>query len=208
MTTKPHLSFMEYLTLQRLAPSTKEAYFGAVKGLADYYSTRQPNTLSNEQIQDYLLYNIQVKELAWASCNVLFCGLKKYYQGHLSRDNTEFIIPPRTRSKKIPMLLSKEEVAKILEVLPNFKHRALLATVYGSGLRVSEVVKLRPEHLDSDRMTIRVEQSKGRKDRYTVLSRHCLKLLRDYWRKAQPKGWLFFGKDNISLYPPLPRLSQ
>jgi site-specific recombinase XerD len=195
MVKNSDLRFMDYLSLQRFAPSTKEAYFGAVKGLADYYSTRQPDILSNEQIQDYLLYNIQVKKLAWASCNVLFCGLKKYYHDHLGRDNADFSIPPRTRSRKLPMLLSKEEVYQLLKVSSNLKHKALLATVYGSGLRVSEVVRLRPEHLDSNRMTIRVEQGKGRKDRYTVLSKYCLDLLRDHWRNAQPEGWLFFGRD-------------
>ncbi len=195
MVTKPNLCFMDYLSLQRFAPSTKEAYFGAVKGLADYYSTRHPETLSNDQIQDFLLYNIQEKKLAWASCNVLFCGLKKYYHDHLGHDQADFSIPPRTRSKKLPMLLSKEEVFQLLNVSSNLKHRALLATVYGSGLRVSEVVRLRPEHLDSNRMTIRVEQGKGRKDRYTVLSQYCLELLRAHWRSAQPEEWLFFGKD-------------
>lgn len=201
MVTKPNLRFMDYLSLQRFAPSTKEAYFGAVKGLADYYSTRQPDILSNEQIQDYLLYNIQVKKLAWASCNVLFCGLKKYYHDHLGRDKADFSIPPRTRSRKLPMLLSKEEISQLLNVSSNLKHRALLATVYGSGLRVSEVVRLRPEHLDSNRMTIRVEQGKGRKDRYTVLSQYCLELLRDYWRSAHPEEWLFFGKDKHRSMP-------
>ncbi len=195
MVSKSRSCFIDYLSLQRFAPATQEAYLGAIKGLADYYSTGKPEMLSNEQIQDYLLYNIQVKKLAWASCNVLFCGLKKYYGKHLGRAETEFSIPPRTRSKKLPMLLSKEEVSQLLEVSPNLKHRALLATVYGSGLRVSEVVRLRPEHLDSNRMTIRVEQGKGRKDRYTVLSKYCLELLRDHWRSAQPEGWLFFGRD-------------
>lgn len=96
------------------------------------------------------------------------------------------------------MLLSKGEVKKILQTTTNIKHRALLATVYGSGLRVSEVVKLRPEHIESNRMQIRVEQGKGRKDRYTILSRCGLSLLRDYWRAEQPKKWLFFGQDKKS----------
>jgi len=195
MVSKSRSCFINYLSLQRFAPATQEAYLGAIKGLADYYSTGKPETLSNEQIQDYLLYNIQVKKLAWASCNVLFCGLKQYYGNHLGRGETDFSIPPRPRSRKLPLLLSNKEVSQLLNVLPNLKHRALLATVYGSGLRVSEVVKLRPEHLDSDRMIIRIEQSKGRKDRYTVLSRYCLELLRKHWRTAQPEEWVFFGRD-------------
>ena len=201
MTTGSRSRFMNYLTLQRLAPATKEAYYRAVKELADYYDTKRPDTLSNDQIQDYLIYIIQTRKLAWASCNIIFCGLKKYYRDHLGRDQTEFTIPPRGRSKKIPLLLSKEDVIRLLEAPANLKHRALLATVYGSGLRVSEVVRLRPEDLDSDRMTIRVEQGKGRKDRYTVLSRHCLGLLRLYWKLAKPEEWLFFGRDKNNPMP-------
>ena len=113
----------------------------------------------------------------------------------LGRDETEFSIPPRTRSKKIPMLLSREEVSRILRALDNLKHRALLATVYSSGLRVSELVRLRPEHIESGRMMLRVEEGKGRQGRYTVLSQTCLELLRDYWRAYQPGEWLFFGRD-------------
>ncbi len=93
------------------------------------------------------------------------------------------------------MLLSRKEVADLLMSVSNLKHRALLATVYGSGLRVSEVVKLKAEHIDSSRMMIRVEQGKGRKDRYTILSEKCLQLLKNHWRTHQPEEWLFFGKD-------------
>jgi site-specific recombinase XerD len=151
--------------------------------------------LTNDQIQDFLHYNIQERQLSWSSCNVLFCGLKKYYRDFLDRSDKEFSIPPRPRVKQLPMLLSRDEVTRILTTKSNIKHRALLTTVYGSGLRVSEVVRLRPEHIESDRMMIRVEQGKGRKDRYTVLSQNCLDLLREYWRICQPGEWLFFGRD-------------
>ncbi len=191
---KQQNSFQNYLFLQRVAPKTMEAYLRSVSSLATFY--KQPaETLSNAQIYDFLRYNIQEKQLSWSSCNVLFCGLKKYYQGHLGRSDAEFTIPPRPRSRKLPILLSREEVARLLAASKNIKHRALLATVYGSGLRVSEVVRLRPEHIESDRMMIRVEQGKGRKDRYTVLSKRSLDLLREYWSAEQPEAWLFFGRD-------------
>jgi site-specific recombinase XerD len=94
-------------------------------------------------------------------------------------------------------VLDRETVRKILEAHKNLKHRALLALTYGSGLRVSEVIRLKPHHIESapDRMVVRVEQGKGRKDRYTLLSRHSLELLRAYWRKSRPTEWLFFGFD-------------
>jgi len=124
-----------------------------------------------------------------------FCGLKKYYLEFSGRSEAEFSIPPRPRARRLPMLLSRDDVAKILTAKDNIKHRALLTTVYGSGLRVSEAVKLRPEHIESDRIMIRLEQGKGRKDRYTILSKKCLDLLRQYWRVCQPGEWLFFGRD-------------
>lgn len=163
-------------------------------GLSAFHQ-KPAEILDNDQIQDYLLHCIQEKQLAWASCNVLFCGLKKYYRGFLCRDESQFSIPPRPRARKLPILLSQEEVFRLLQVPTDLKHRALLTTVYGSGLRVSEAVNLRPEHIESKRMMIRVEQGKGRKDRYTILSQTCLDLLRRYWRLYQPKKWLFFGRD-------------
>lgn len=194
MATGNHLSFQNYLTLQRVSPKTMEAYLRAVSCLSAYY--KQPaSDLTNDQIQDYLLFCIKEKQLAWASCNVLFCGLKKYYQEYLGRKASEFSIPRRPRSRQLPMILSREEVRAILSVLGNLKHKTLLHMVYGSGLRVSEVVKLRPEHIDSSRMLVRVEQAKGRKDRYTILSSTCLELMRQYWREYQPGTWLFPSPD-------------
>ncbi|MCP3891099.1 MAG: tyrosine-type recombinase/integrase [Desulfobulbaceae bacterium] len=187
-------TFTNYLYLQRVAPSTMEAYLRCVREVSSFHN-QSADTLDNDQIQDYLLYCIQEKKLAWSSCNVLFSGLKKYYQGYLGRNNSKFSIPPRTRGKKLPMLLSQPEVLQLLEAPASLKHRALLATVYSSGLRVSEVVKIRPEHIESDNLRLKVEQGKGRKDRYTIMSSVCLETLREYWRAYQPGEWLFFGKD-------------
>lgn len=188
------MTFSNYLCLQRLAPKTNQAYLLAVKSLSGYF--QQPaELLTNDQIQEYLLFCIQEKKLAWSSCNVLFSGLKKFYHGFLGRDDTGFSILPRPRSQQLPMLLSRDEVIRILKATNNLKHHTLLAIVYGSGLRVSEAVKLRPEHIDSKKMLLRINQSKGRKDRYTILSKTCLELLRDYWRTYQPDKWLFFTKD-------------
>lgn len=193
-------SFVNYLYLQRVAEKTKVAYLHAVADLSSFHK-KSAEHLNNDQIQDYLLYCIQEKKLAWSSCNVLFCGLKKFYQGFLGRNESEFSIPPRPRSRKVPMLLSSEDIFRLLDATGNLKHRALLTTIYGSGLRVSEAVTLRPKHIESERQMIRVEQSKGRKDRYTVLSQKCLILLRQYWREYQPEQWLFFGRDKKKPMP-------
>jgi site-specific recombinase XerD len=169
MTNRFHYDFTSYLYLQRVAPKTRKAYLRAVTDISTYHG--QPaDQLDNVQIQEFIHYAIVDKQLSWSSCNVLFCALKKYYREFLGRDESQFTIPPRPRDKQLPMLLSREEVNRIINAPDNLKHRTLLTTIYGSGLRVSEVVKLRPEHIESSRMMIRVEQGKGRKDRYTVLS--------------------------------------
>ena len=194
MSRKYQNNFENYLIVQRVAEKTKKAYLQAIRGLEVFH--KQPaDKLENEQIQDYLHHCIQEKELAWSSCNVLFCGLKKYYSGYLGRDESQFSIPPRPRSRQLPMLLSPLEVRSILLATGNLKHKALLAIVYGSGLRVSEAVNLEPHHIESNRMMVRVEQGKGRKDRYTVLSKSSLELLREYWRSYRPGKWIFFGRD-------------
>lgn len=193
-------SFANFLCLHRVAAQTKKAYLRAVADLSAFHQ-KPADILNNDQIQDYLIYCIQDRQLSWSSCNVLFCGLKKYYQGFLGRDDSQFSLPPRPRVQKLPMLLSREEVGLLLKACASLKHRALLTTIYGSGLRVNEAVSLRPEHIESKRMMLRIEQGKGRKDRYTILSRTCLELLRQYWREYQPGEWLFFGCDKKSPMP-------
>lgn len=194
MTRKNQHSFEDHLNLQRVSPRTRAAYLRSVSALSAFH--KQPAAdLSNDHIQDYLLFCIQEKKLAWASCNVVLCSLKKYYQDYLGRNEAEFSIPRRPRSKQLPKILSQHDVRAILTAHANLKHRTLLHIVYGSGLRVSEVVALRPEHIDSSRMMIRVEEAKGRKDRYTILPQAGLDILRSYWRAYRPGKWLFSGYD-------------
>jgi len=166
--------------------------------LARYYN-RPPDQLSNEEIQAFLVQIITIRRLAWSTVNVYFSAFRCFYEKVLRWDRADFHIPPRGRSHHRPFVLSRQAVARILQATLNLKHRALLAMVYGSGLRVSEVCCLRPHHIESspDRMMVRVEQGKGHKDRYTVLSRQALNTLRDYWRAYRPGPWLFFGRDKL-----------
>lgn len=97
------------------------------------------------------------------------------------------------KDKKLPVVLSKDEVAKIISSVDNIKHKAILMLVYSAGLRVGEVVKLRPEDVDNKRMLIHIKGAKGRKDRYTILSETVLQVLRDYWRQYKPSKWLLGG---------------
>jgi site-specific recombinase XerD len=182
------------LELARFAPRTRYAYLRAVEGLALYYR-RAPDRISIQEVRAYLHYQLIERELAWSSCNVTACGLAFFYTKVLHQDGFRLELPPRTRPKALPEILSREEVAALLEAPANPKHRALLKTTYGAGLRVSEVVHLRLTDIDSTRGTIRVEQGKGRKDRYVPLSERLLGELRVYWKIRRPPVWLFPGRD-------------
>ena len=124
------LDFETYLQLHRFSPKTREAYLRSVSGLSRFHG-QPPDQLTTLQIQAYLRHCIQDLKLAWSSCNVLFCGLKCYYRKYLGWEEAAFSIPRRPRSKQLPMLLSPDEVKRILEAPANLKHRTLLATVYG-----------------------------------------------------------------------------
>ncbi len=189
--TELRQKFQRHMTLHRLSPKTHAAYINAVKSLTAYYM-QPPDRLTDEQIQDYLDYIIADRKLVWSSCNVQFSGIKRFYRHVLDR-KPKLSIPPRPKERKIFMALSREEVERILRACDNLKHYTLLLATYSAGLRVSEVVKLQPVHIERSRKMIRVEQGKGRKDRYTVLSDSLLKILEKYWRSYWPGRWLFPG---------------
>ncbi|MBC2709490.1 MAG: site-specific integrase [Desulfosarcina sp.] len=193
MSTLLRNRFEDYMTLRGFSPKTKQAYVGAVAGLAGYYR-KTPDNLDNKQIQAYLLHLIKERGLAWSSCNVVFSGLRCFYGHVLNWENTRFSIPSRPRQKKLPLVMSVEDVMRLIDATKSPKNRVLLMTVYGGGLRVGEVVRLKAGHIESERMLIRVEQGKGRKDRYTLLPRRLLTELRAYYAAYRPGEWLFFSK--------------
>ena len=184
--------FLNHMTLQRFSHHTKKNYMAGIEGLAKFHK-QSPDTLTNDQIQEYLRYLLEDRKLSWGSCNNHFSGILCFYRNICKWDETRFQIPPRPRIKKLPVIFSKEEVRRLLDSAANLKHKVLFKTMYSAGLRVSEVVRLQPHHIESDpsRMMIRVEQGKGKKDRYTVLSKKLLVDLRTYWCKYRPGKWLF-----------------
>ncbi len=186
--------FMDYMVINRFSPLTINNYMGTMTRLTKYYN-KSPDLISPEEIQEYLLYLLQKRKLAWGSCNIHLTGMSSFYKNVLKWDERKFKLPPRPRIKKLPNILSVEEVKRLFESAANFKYRVLLKTTYSAGLRISEVVRLKPRHIESDpsRMMIRIEQGKGRKDRYSVLSKHLLDELRIYWLKYKPVKWIFPG---------------
>lgn len=184
----------EDMVVRGLAQRTRESYLYAVTGLAKYYGKR-PDALSEAEVQNYLLYLIQEKKAAWSSCNVACQGLKFFYRTTLKRREAQFCIPSARQPQKLPHILSREEIARLIDLTTNLKHRTILMTIYGTGVRLSEACHLRVGDIDSDRMTVRVEQGKGAKDRYTQLTPILLDQLRLYWRAYRPKRWLFTNLD-------------
>ena len=196
MTTELRTQFLNYMTLQRFAYHTKRSYVSSVKGLAQFYK-QSPDTLTNDQIQDYLLYLLEDRKLAWGTVNSYLSGIVRFYRDFCKWEEAQFQIPPRPRARKLPTVFSKQEVKRLFDAVDNLKHQLLLKTAYSAGLRVSELVRLKPHHIESDpdRMLIRVDQGKGKKDRYTILSKNLLADLRIYWSQYQPGKWLFAGQN-------------
>jgi site-specific recombinase XerD len=180
------------LVIRNLAENTQKSDLQAVIGLTRYYR-RSPDQLSVQEVQAYLLYLSQERHLAWTSCNTIRHGLRFFYQVTLDRPTTQFYLPCAKEPSKLPQILSHEELVHLFTVTTNRKHRALLMTPYAAGLRASEVTRLRISDIDSARQCIRVDQGKGRKDRYVPLAPRLLTQLRAYWREARPPHWLFPG---------------
>ena len=180
------------MKLRRFAPSTQEAYVSSVAGLAKYYK-QSPDLLDKEKIQTYLLHLMEERHFAWSTCNVIVSGIRFFFTQTFGIDSMRLGIPPMKTEKKLPEILSSEEIERLFKCASSPKNRVLLMTTYGAGLRVSEVVNLKLSDIDSSRMTIRVRQGKGNKDRYTILSSRLLTELRGYYRQHKPPLWLFYG---------------
>ncbi len=178
------------MIVRGLADRTRESYLEAVTGLVKFHR-RSPDRLTQREVEAYLVYLSEERRLAWNTRSLIINGLRFFYHTTLQRPQMDFSIPRPKPPAQLPEILSREEVARILSSPHNPKHRLLLMTAYAAGLRVSELVALRVADLDSDRMTIRVEQGKGRQDRYTLLSPRLLDPLRTYWRRQRPWPWLF-----------------
>jgi len=178
------------MKLREFSPRTQKSYVDAVVGLVKHYN-QSPDTLNEEQVQAYLLYLMEERKLSWSTCNVAISALRFLYGATLGMESMCLAIPPRKKVTRLPEILSLQELVSLFNSAHNPKHRVLLMTTYGGGLRVSEVVRLKDKDIDSERMMIRVDQGKGRKDRYTTLSKRLLQELRLYWKMFRPPTWLF-----------------
>ena len=181
--------FIREMQLRQFTPRTVEVYVAAVAALAKFYS-RSPDQLQLEQVRSYLHHLLSERRLAAATCNVQASAITFFYRQVLGQSSFDLHMR-RKRSGKLPEIYSHEELVRLFQATRNRKHRVFLMTTYAAGLRLGEVTHLKPIHIHSERMLIRVEQGKGRKDRYTLLSPQLLQELRQYWREYRPGEWLF-----------------
>jgi integrase/recombinase XerD len=185
---------LDDMRLRNLSPHTLEAYLRAVAQLALYYK-KSPDQLGTEEVRAYLLHLINDRHVSPSTFNVVRCALRFFYRVTLGRDWALDRIVCQKEDKKLPVILSGDEVRRLFAAASRLKSRAILMTLYAAGLRLSEVVGLKVGDVDSQRMAIRVRQGKGRKDRYVMLSPTQLATLRDYWKAYRPSDWLFPGKE-------------
>ena len=181
------------LQLRGLTPKTQKIYLREVSNYAKYFG-KSPEELGEKDLREYLLYLLNERKLAKGTYRFDYQGLKFLYKHTLKREEVvEKIRCPRGK-KKLPVVLDLAEVKMLLSVMENIKHRAILTITYSAGLRISETAHLKVSDIDSKRMMVRVQQGKGGKDRYTILSQTALECLRQYWRAYRPKDWLFEGQ--------------
>jgi integrase/recombinase XerD len=188
------------MTARRYSEKVRKAYVRHVRSFAAFLG-RSPDTATSDDLRRFQLHMAQQQISPW-SINAAIAALRFFFTVTLERPNLVRPLRLVNEPRKAPVVLSQEEVARLLEAAPGLKYKAALCVAYGAGLRVSEVANLKVSDIDSQRMTLRIEQGKGQRDRYVMLSPQLLELLRDWWRAARPPVWLFPGQNPINPITP------
>ena len=184
---------IEDMTVRNLSPATQRSYVHAVTKFSRFFG-RSPDRLDLEDVRTFQVHLV-AGGMSWPALNQTVCALRFFYGVTLGQANLPERIPHALEPRRLPVVLGADEVVRFLEAVAGLKHRAALTTAYAAGLRVSEVVSLKVANIDSSRMVIRIEQGKGAKDRYVMLSPQLLGILRSYWQLTRPVHWLFSGRD-------------
>jgi integrase/recombinase XerD len=187
---------IEDMKIRKFAPRTQEGYIRAVKNFSAFLGA-SPDMASFEDLRRYQLHLVS-SGTGVPTINHSLTALRFLFMVTLRKPDVVIHLPFVREARRLPVVLSPEEVARLLEAAPGLKYKAALSVAYGAGLRASEVISLKITDIDSARMVIRVEQGKGRKDRYAMLSEHLLALLRAWWKVARPQGWLFPGQNPVN----------
>jgi len=184
---------IEDMTVRNLSPATQRSYVHAVAKFGRFFG-RSPEKLDLEDVRAFQVHLV-AGGMSWPALNQTVCALRFLFGVTLGQADLPERIPHAREPQKLPVVLGTDEVVRFLEAVPSLKCRAALTTAYAAGLRASEVTRLEIANVDSSRMVIRVEQGKGGRDRYVMLSPQLLGILRSYWRLARPARWLFPGRD-------------
>jgi site-specific recombinase XerD len=191
---------IEDMTVRKFAARTQEGYIRAVIGFSTFLGA-SPATASAEDLRRYRLHLVE-SGVGVPTLNHSLTALRFFFLVTLRKPAIVLDMPFVREPRRLPVVLSPQEVVRLLDAAPGLKYKAALSIAYGAGLRASEVISLKICDIDSDRMVIRVEQGKGSKDRYVILSEHLLKLLRVWWKAARPQGWLFPGQNPVNPLTP------
>src|SRR5438270_7552498 len=184
---------IEDMTIRNLSQATQRSYVHAVAKFSRYFGC-SPDRLGLEDVRAFQVHLV-ANGISWAALNQTVCALRFFYGVTLGHGEIPERIPYARQPRKLPVVLSADEIVRFLEAVPSLKTRAALTIAYAAGLRAFEAVGLKVGDVDSGRMVIRVEHGKGGKDRYVMLSAQLLGILRTYWRLARPQHWLFPGRD-------------
>ena len=183
---------LDDMRIRNFSPHTIDGYIRYVAQFAKHFG-KSPDRLGIEHVRQFQLFLLEKKKVSWSTFNVAVCALNFFYKVTLRRDWNHNHIPFPKKEKKLPVILSLEEIATFFSVIENLKHWTIFTLMYATGLRISETLNLIPSDIDSKRMVIRVRQGKGKKDRYIPLSTMLLNSLRAYWKAYQPDTWMFPG---------------
>jgi site-specific recombinase XerD len=184
---------IEDMQVRNLAPHTQRSYLQQISQFARHFG-KSPELLGPDDIRTYQIHLSRDRQLSASSMLVAVSAIRFLYKVTLKRNwRIDDVVPTCRKPQRLPVVLSRDEVSRFLEAVEIPKHRIILTICYAAGLRISEAVRLTAPAIDSQRMVIRIEEGKGRKDRYVMLSPKLLDVLRDYWRAARPKLWLFPG---------------
>ncbi|MBA3712031.1 MAG: site-specific integrase [Pyrinomonadaceae bacterium] len=181
---------LDDMHLRNFSPKTVQAYIDHVAKFAAHFG-KSPERLGPDEIRQYQLHLVHTRQVSWSTFNQAVCALRFLYRITLGRERPVSHIPFPRHERKLPVILSPTEVLQFLNAVTSLKYRAILMTASAAGLRISEVTHLRVCDIDSQRMVIRIQQGKGHKDRYVMLSEVLLQVLRRYWQAARPTTWLF-----------------
>ena len=184
------------LELKGFSPNTKKAYLKNAERFANHFA-KSPAMMGETEIREYL-HHLASRNVSDSYISSVYSSLKFLYQVSLQRNWNNLSIPRTKAEKRLPYVLATSEIKSLLNVTTNLKHRTILMTIYAAGLRVSEVTNLRVCDIDSKRMQIRINQGKGKRDRYTILSQVNLSLLKKYWNRYRPITWLFPGSSDVN----------